>query len=123
MFGGIYYSDPFTQSIVPDGVQEEFLLAYTPKFENFSLTVNSVEQSVGIKNVDEIADYDFLLDRKEKALSLGGTAWAIANTPLLDTDLLEVTYNYEIPILIVQEDSDSIESLKSLEGGSEYMNI
>lgn len=116
--GGIYYSDPYMQSIVPDGEQEEFLLAYTPKYEDFSMTVNSIDRTVGIKNIDEAADFDFLLDRKEKALSMGETAWAIANKPLLTTDSIQVTYNYEIPILIVQENSDSIESLKTLEGGS-----
>ena len=115
--GGIYYSDPFTQSIEADGVQEEYLLAYTPDFTGFSVTIASVSKSVGTKGVDDAVLFDFLLNRKEKTLSMGETSWAIANTPLAADTVLEVTYNYEIPVLIVQEDSDSITAMKALEGG------
>lgn len=116
--GGIYYSDPYTQTILADGVQNDFTLAYTPSFDNFSLTVDGSPVTVGLKNVDDAEDFDFLLDRKEKNLTLGESVWAIANKPLLAGQEVDATYNYEIPILTVQEDSESINSMIALEGGS-----
>lgn len=116
--GGIYYSDPYTQKIVADGQAEEFLLAYTPKYEDFTVTVSATSRSVGLDNIDEEDDYDFMLNREEKALKMGNSAWAQANTPIADTTVLTLVYNYEIPVLIVQEDTDSIESMQSIEGSS-----
>jgi len=124
--GGIYYSDPFTQEIKADGTQKEFLLAYTPDYDGFTATIASVARSVGIKDVDQAADYDFLLNRAEKSLAMGETTWALANTPIAADTILTLVYNYEIPVLIVQEDTDSIEAMKTLEGGDgvyEYIII
>lgn len=115
--GGIYYSDPYLQSIVADGEQEEFILAYTPDSNNFYVTADSVSKTVGLDGIDTAEDFDFLLTRKEKALKMGKSAWAAANTPLAVDTIIDVTYNYEIPILSVQEDSDSILAMKTIEGG------
>ncbi len=115
--GGIYYSDPYTQSIQADGVQEEFLLAYTPSETDFTVSISSTPRSVGIHNVDNADNFDFMLNRKEKNLKMGNTAWAQANTPLAADAVLICIYNYEIPVLIVQEDSASIAAMKALEGG------
>ncbi len=115
--GGIYYSDPYTQNLVADGEQEEFILAYTPDDNGFSLTVNATSRTVGLDGIDESDSFDFLLTRKEKALKMGRTAWALANTPLAANAVLSITYNYEIPVLVVQESSSSISAMKTLEGG------
>jgi hypothetical protein len=115
--GGIYYSDPFLQSNEADGIQEAFLLAYTPSYDGFSLTIDGTPRTVGIDNVDEAADFDFMLNRKEKTLKMGDTEWATANTPLPAGTIVAATYNYEIPILITQEDSSSITALRAIEGG------
>lgn len=115
--GGIYYSDPYLQKIVADGEQEEFTLAYTPDDDNFSIEISGTPYSVGLDGIDESEDYDFLLTRKEKAVKMGETAWAQANTPLAADTVLDITYNYEIPVLVVQEDSDSISAMKTIEGG------
>lgn len=124
--GGIYYSDPFTQEIEADGTAKVFLLAYTPNVDNFSVEISSVSKTVGLKDIDDAEDFDFLLNRKEKSLSMGGSAWALANTPLTSGTVLDVTYDYEIPVLIVQEDTTSISTLASLEGGDgayEYLIV
>lgn len=130
--GGIYSSDMYLQEIEADGTALVFLLAYTPYATNdgvvgdFSVVISGNTRSVGIKDVDEVDDFDFMLNRKEKALSMGNSAWAIANSPLTSGTIIEVTYSYQIPVLTVQEDSASIAALAVLEGGDgayEYMII
>lgn len=130
--GGIYSSDMYLQEIESDGTALVFLLAYTPYATNdgvvgdFSVVISGNTRSVGIKDVDEVDDFDFMLNRKEKALSMGNSAWAIANSPLTSGTIIEVTYSYQIPVLTVQEDSASIAALAVLEGGDgayEYMII
>lgn len=121
--GGIYHSNSYSQEIEADGVSNVFLLAYTPyttndgTVEDFTVTVGGVAKTIGLENIDEEADFDLMLNRKEKVISMGGSAWAVANTPLAQGTLVVPTYTYEIPVLIVQEDSDSIIAMKALEGG------
>lgn len=121
--GGIYHSDLYTQDIEADGTAEVFLLAYTPFATNdgsvgdFTISALSATRTVGLKDIDEITQFDFLLNRAEKAVSMGQSAWALANTPLAAGTIITASYSYEIPVLIVQEDSTSIASMIALEGG------
>lgn len=124
--GGIYYSDLYTESIQADGVQKDFLLAYTPGPDNFAVTISSVSKTVGLNNIDDADYYDFMLDRKEKTIKMGNSTWAQANTPLTFATVLVVDYEYEIPVLTVQEDTQSIETIKALNGGDgiyEYLIV
>lgn len=98
--GGTKLSDPTTYSAKGDGVMTKFVLP--DKAHDVSVTVNGVSKTVGIKNVNT-SGYDWYLNFEEKYLEQdsGGTI-------LTTSDTLAVTYTYDIPILIAQEDSASI---------------
>lgn len=98
--GGTKLSDPTTYSEIGDGVKVKFVLPDKP--HDITLTVNSVEKTVGIKNV-HTSGYDWYLNFQEKYIEQdsGGTV-------LESTDTLEITYTYDIPILIALENTQSI---------------
>lgn len=130
--GGIYHSGAYMQEIEADGVANVFLLAYTPFTEidgsigDFSIVISGVTKTVGLENIDNEDAFDFMLNRAEKVISMGGSAWAQANSPLTQGTVIEVTYSYEIPVLIVQEDSQSIQAMINIEGGDgvyEYLVV
>lgn len=98
--GGTYLSDTTTYSEVGDGEKTKFVLPDKP--HDISVTVNAVSKSVGIKNIDT-EGYDWYLNFQEKYLEQdsGGAV-------LTASDTLEVSYKYDIPILVVVEDPSSI---------------
>lgn len=100
--GGTKLSDSTTYSIKGDGVLTKFVLPDKP--HEVTVKVNSVEKSLGIKNID-LEGYDWYLNFQEKYIEQDA-----AGTILNDTDTLEVTYKYDIPILVAVEDKDSIEA-------------
>lgn len=95
-------TSPITENIVADGEQRVFLLAEKP--HDVSVTINGTPATLGIKNIDDAASYDFLLSFQEKYIE-AGTA---LTTPIAGA-IIAVTYNYDVPILVAVEDSDSIE--------------
>jgi hypothetical protein len=108
--GGTYLSEPYTQKIVPDGQQREFLLGYKP--HDITVNLNGVAKIVGIENIDDPATKDFMLVYQEKLLKNGTNTMTLANT-----DLLEPTYRFDTPVLVSVDDADSINRMKGLEGG------
>jgi hypothetical protein len=98
--GGTKLSDPTTYSVKGDGSMIKFVLPDKP--HAVTVTVNGSAKTVGIKNV-HLSGYDFYLNFEEKYLEQdsGGSV-------LTTSDTLEVTYSYDIPILIAQEDTASI---------------
>lgn len=98
--GGTQLSDFTTYEEKGDGVKRKFVLPDKP--HDVTVEVNSVAKTVGIKNIDT-SGFDWYLNFQEKYLEQdsGGTL-------LTTSDTLEVTYKYDIPILIAQEDSASI---------------
>lgn len=98
--GGTKLSDSTTYSVKGDGVARKFPLPDKP--HNNTVKVNSVTKTLGIKNVDT-SGFDFYLNFQEKYLEQdsGGTV-------LSTSDTLELTYAYDIPILVAVEDTASI---------------
>lgn len=98
--GGTKLSDFTTYAEVGDGEKKKFVLPDKP--HNVTLTVNDVEETVGIKNVDTDG-FDWYLNFQEKYVEqdAGGSV-------LTSSDTLEITYKYDIPILVALEDTDSI---------------
>lgn len=98
--GGTKLSDPTTYEVKGDGVVTKFILPDKP--HDVTVEVNGVEKTVGIKNVDS-SGFDFYLNFQEKYLEQdsGGAV-------LSDSDTLTVTYSYDIPILVAQENAASI---------------
>lgn len=108
--GGTELSAPFTETQEADGLQTQFLLAEKP--HDFSMTVGGVAKTVGIKNIDDPSNFDYLLNFQEKYVEVGS-----ATTPTAGTDMA-FTYSYDVPVLVSVEDSASIAEQAAISGGS-----
>jgi hypothetical protein len=98
--GGTKLSDPTTFSKKGDGVQRKFPVPDKP--HNVSVTVNGTPKTLGIKNVNT-SGYQFYVNFEEKYVEQD-----TSETVLSTTDVLVVTYSYDIPILVAVEDTVSI---------------
>jgi len=98
--GGTKLSDTTTYSEKGDGQKRKFVLPDKP--HNLALTVNGVGQSIGIKNIDTSGS-NWYLNFQEKFLEQD-----ISGTVLSTTDILSLSYKYDIPILVAVEDTTSI---------------
>lgn len=99
--GGTKLSDPTTFSQKGDGTQRKFPMPDKP--HDITLTVNGVSKTVGIKNVDAAGTYQWFVNFQEKYVEQDAS-----QTVLSSTDVLAVTYSYDIPILVAVEDTASI---------------
>jgi hypothetical protein len=104
--GGTYLSELFTETQA--GGKEVWNLGYKP--HDMVITVNDVAATVGTENLHNPADYDFLVNFQEKHIIPGRKATAT-------TDVLKLTYKFDVPVLTVQDDTESINRMKALEGG------
>jgi len=96
--GGMGLSEPYTETFKGDGVRRIFNLGYKPS--NVSVTVNGVAKTVGVDNID--TGKDFYVNYQEKFVKHD------SGQPVLQsTDTLDITYQYEYPILILLEDKIS----------------
>lgn len=100
--GGTQLSDFFHYFEKGDGEKTTFVIPDKP--HDVSIEVNGSPQTLGIKNIDT-SGYDWYLNFQEKYVEQdsGGAV-------LTDSDVLEVIYKYDIPILVAQEATDSIEA-------------
>jgi len=98
--GGTKLSAFTTYSEKGDGEKVKFNLPDKP--HSVTLTVNGGAKTVGIKHIDT-SGYDWYLNYQEKYLEQdsGGSV-------LTSSDILEVTYKYDIPILVALENASSI---------------
>lgn len=99
--GGTKLSDFTTYSETGDGEKRQFVLPDKP--HDISITVNSVSKTIGIKNI-HTEGFDWYVNYEEKYIEQdeGGTT-------LATTDVIAVTYKYNIPILVAVENTASIE--------------
>lgn len=98
--GGTKLSDTVSYSTKGNGVTRRFVLPDKP--HNVALTVNGVNKTVGIKNVDT-SGFDYYLNFQEKYLDQDSGA-----TVLGTGDTLTLSYQYDIPILVAVENTASI---------------
>jgi hypothetical protein len=98
--GGTKLSDTTTYEEKGDGVKKKFPLPDKP--HEVTVEVNGSPQTLGIKNIDT-AGFDWYLNFQEKYLEqdAGGAV-------LTSSDTLEVSYKYDIPILVAVENTASI---------------
>lgn len=110
VLGGEYYGNTFPQSFRGDGVKREFDLAYKPK--NVVVTLNSAPQTVAVDDLlNQVEDPDWTFNFQEKLLKRGPDR----ATPL-QGDLIEVTYNPQLPVRVVMDDADAQARLAALMG-------
>lgn len=100
--GGTYLSDFTTITMVADGEQTVFNLPDKP--HEITMTEGGVTKSIGIKNIDEPSDYDYLMNYQEKYVEKTGTA------PTAGT-VMAFQYKYNIPVLVGIQDNTSIEDV------------
>lgn len=102
--GGTKLSDFTTYSELGDGEKTQFVLPDKP--HDVTVEVNRgagfVEESVGIKNIDTTG-YKWYLNYQEKYVEQDS-----GETVLSATDIIRVTYKYDIPILVAVENTTSI---------------
>lgn len=105
--GGAYLSDPTTIEVVADGEQTVFNLPEKP--HDFSMKEGGVAQTVGIKNIDDPASFDYLLNFQEKYVEVGS-----GSAPAADT-VMEFTFKYDIPVLVAVQDEESVDEVGPFE--------
>lgn len=98
--GGTKLSDFTTYNELGDGEKKEFVIPDKP--HDISIEVNGSPETVGIKHINT-SGFDWYVNFQEKYVEQdsGGAV-------LTSSDTLEVTYKYDIPILVAVEDSASI---------------
>lgn len=102
--GGTKLSDSTEYIEAGDGQKRKFVLPDKPHDITVEVDTGSgyVTKSVGIKNID-LTGFDWYLNFQEKYLEQDA-----AGTVLANSHKLRVTYKYDIPILIAQENGASI---------------
>jgi len=103
--GGKYESGEVNFTQVADGEQVVFLIPDELVEYSWTLKVNTVEKSLGIKNVDKVANWDYLVNIREKYFEC-----AQADTPAADV-VMSLDYKHYIPVLVAVEDTASIEEV------------
>ena len=98
--GGQYQGSTITEGQVADGDQKTFLFAY--KYANATFEKNGTPITVGIDFVDPAASYDALYNFNEKALKFPD------GTKPANGDLIEITGNPYIPVIVKVKDPISI---------------
>lgn len=111
VIGGTMRSDPAAFEFVADGKQTIFNLAHKP--HNLSMTVDGVAVAVGTENLQEDdGTYDYFLNFQEKYVkNANGTAIIAAGTTVA------VTYQYDIPVITLVEDTVSQAAVAAVQGG------
>ncbi len=114
--GGIYASDPFTETLACDGVKRAWPLLYKPHAIDagtpITVYLNDVQKTLGIENIDDPATKDFLLNYQEKVLKAGTNLATPASGSHID-----ITYRYEVPVMVQVDDELSQAAMKALVGG------
>lgn len=103
-------SDPQTIQWKADGVARIWTLPWKP--HEVSLEVGEVPQSVGIENVHEEADFDYLLNFQEKYIRCA------AHTPTpVEGITMSLTARQDIDVITMVEDIESQEAIRKVQGG------
>lgn len=97
--GGEYSGSTYTDKITVSGSNSKsFSLPY--KFDNLTVKLNTVAQTIGVDNIDDFTTKDVLYNFQEKTIR-----W---ENELSDADVIEFSGNPRIRVFAVAEDSESI---------------
>lgn len=105
--GGSKNSDLTTYRVSADGEQDFWILPYKPS--ELSMTVGGITKTIGIANIDDEADFDYLLNFQEKTVFLASDTKPTSGTSM------QFTFRYQIPVLVAVEDRSSIEEVGQFE--------
>lgn len=108
--GGTMLSDFFTYEIKADGTARIWILPHKP--HEISFRVNGQPVSVGIENIHEEADFDYMMNFEEKYIK------ASPQTVMPVSGLtLSWTYKYDVDVITMVEDIASQQALAVVQGG------
>lgn len=110
VLGSTMLSDPQTVQWKADGVARIWTLPWNP--HEMSLTVGEITKTVGIENVHEEADYDYLLNSKEKYLRCSEQT----TTPVEGTTMSLIA-KQDIDVITMVEDLESQAAIALVQGG------
>lgn len=98
--GGSYEGSTVTESQVADG--EALIYKQGYQYSNVVVEVEGVEQNVGIDNIDAPEDFDVLYNYQEKFVRFKDS------TKPANGDLVEVSGNPNLPVIVKVRESNSI---------------
>lgn len=101
----------FSQTIEADGVAKEWPLREKPTDLQF-IKEATVTQTVGEDPTDDETGNDYMYNKAEKYVRVIDASSA----PAAGTDI-EVSYKYEVPVIILLESASSVAAMTALEGG------
>lgn len=108
--GGTMLSDPWTYEVKADGAARAWALPHKP--HDISLTVGGVAKTVGVENLHNEADYNYMMNFQEKYVR----ASAQTATPAAGTTLA-FAYKYDIDVITMVEDIASQQAIAAVQGG------
>ncbi len=111
--GGTYLSSLFTEEFVADGIQRTWKLAYKPRNPiNVYVDTGSgyEEKTLGIDGISETSE--FLVNHTNQLIKNG------THATLNSGDKIKITYKYEIQVLTQDDNVESQEYMRRIEGGS-----
>lgn len=103
--GGTMLSDPFTYSIVADGVERIWTLPHKPH----DITFN--QGLVGIENIHKEEDFPYLMNYQEKYVRASAQTSTVASGTTLT-----FTYKYDIDVITTVEDIESQQAIAAVQG-------
>lgn len=102
---------PFSQKFLGDGKAREWILREKPKTMNF-IKLNGTTKTIGVDLLNDDTGYDYMFNYQEKFVR----ATATTATPT-SSDEIEVSYYYEVPVIIKLRSASSAALMKAIEGG------
>lgn len=108
--GGTMLSDPWTYSIKADGAARQWILPHKP--HQISMTVNGTAVRVGIENVHDEAQFDYMMNYEEKYVRASNQTATIASGTTISW-----TYKYDIDVITMVEDIASQKAIAAVQGG------
>jgi len=108
--GGTMLSDPWTYEVKADGTTRAWVLPHKP--HDLSMTVGGGAVTVGVENVHDEADYDYMMNFQEKYVRCSSQT----PTPASGT-VLAFTYEYDIDVITMVEDVESQWAIAAVQGG------
>lgn len=108
--GGTMLTDPQVLQWKADGVARTWVLPWPP--HEVSLTVGEVSMSVGVENLQEEADYEYMMSYSEKYIRCSSQT----ATPV-EGATISLTAKQDIPVITMYEDYASQTAIAAVQGG------
>ena len=108
--GGTMLSDPQVVRWKADGVARIWALPWPP--HEVSLTVGEVPMTVGVENLHDEADFDYMMSFSEKYIRCSSNT----STPAAGTTM-SLTARQDIPVITMVEDYASQAAIAKVQGG------